>query len=1009
MSRASRSLGDTMTTHVSEVGPVELPECMSRCVNCEVDIPLEVIARRFLQTIWIGKTGRWKTGQPRLMRETTALQTRRHTLTNPKLMADDVSIAFADAFGLNVPTAQNVLSLYDGNSERAADAILTHGLDAVLSMISEENAVVKSSSKDEERHKSKVVASPALSTPPAKRRKVTAHSHSASPSASRAITQFFKPHSAPLQKPVLENHLETLPLPTTPVKEAPSSELPKLVDSTMETSSKPSTVSFATICEVFQTVESETSRLKIIEALSSFFRSLIEKNQQDLLPAIYLSVSKIDANFSEAADLGVGPSMIMRALARATGKDNDWMSKKFNELGDPGDVAFFAMGGGGGKRQTLLFRKEALTVTGVFRSLREIATMQGERSVNRKVDALSRLMMQCTSPLEMKFLVRIMSRSIRTGATEITVLVCAALASIPRDLLEQSRHEDAKRKAQASKLKTAQDVQTAVSVEELDGDDEMQEDENSSTEEFELHGEEQSGFSSLHRIVPRVVRVCFMQLPSLDVLAPLLQGTYEFFDTCLRHRDSLTIVPPKFHNIVTELPPSEAGRDVFMLRAWRRWFLRSCDVRCGIPIKPMLATPSTGVEDLLHRFSLVDKDQTDVSAMTCEFKYDGMRAQIHYSRKGTVQIFSRRLENVTARFPEVVSSVTTWFADHGHPVSFVLDVEVIGILTEPSSSSSSNGTTELKFLPFQMLSTRARKPDSAAASGTSAKDVPVAVIAFDLLLLDDRSLLNQSLRERRELLWKTFAPKFPEFVFSTFVDIASQTPKELVLSQVMSFLTDAVKAGCEGLMVKLLDHKVSAYTASRRTGAWIKLKKDYVAGVALSDSLDVVPIGAWHGTGRRAGWYSPYLFAVLDKRTGTFQSLCRCMTGFTDQEFTQYRQFFEQFIVEEKPSNYDTTETPDFWFDAESHGKVWECRGADLTLSKVHAAATGLVKAPVRSKHKDADDYDDEDGYGARGVSLRFPRFIREREDKSIWDCTTSDQIADMYNAQFAHLRNHQE
>ena len=97
-------------------------------------------------------------------------------------------------------------------------------------------------------------------------------------------------------------------------------------------------------------------------------------------------------------------------------------------------------------------------------------------------------------------------------------------------------------------------------------------------------------------------------------------------------------------------------------------------------------------------------------------------------------------------------------------------------------------------------------------------------------------------------------------------------------------MLDAVDAACEGLVLKRLDGARSAYAPSARAESWLKLKRDYceTLGGAPRDSLDLVPIGAWHGNGRKAGWYSPFLLAAYDPETETYSSVCRCMSGFSD-------------------------------------------------------------------------------------------------------------------------------
>ena len=144
------------------------------------------------------------------------------------------------------------------------------------------------------------------------------------------------------------------------------------------------------------------------------------------------------------------------------------------------------------------------------------------------------------------------------------------------------------------------------------------------------------------------------------------------------------------------------------------------------------------------------------------------------------------------------------------------------------------------------------------------------------------------------------------------------------------------------------------YVPGKRADSWLKVKKDYVEG--LADSLDLVPIGAWHGAGRKAGWFSPFLLAVHDPETGELQSVCRCMSGFTDDFYKAATERLGARVVGAPPSYYVTGERPSVWFVAE---EVWEIRGAELPISPVHMAANGKV------------------GTGGRGLALRFPRAVQ--------------------------------
>lgn len=232
-----------------------------------------------------------------------------------------------------------------------------------------------------------------------------------------------------------------------------------------------------------------------------------------------------------------------------------------------------------------------------------------------------------------------------------------------------------------------------------------------------------------------------------------------------------------------------------------------CNLQPGVPLKPMLAKPTKAITEVLDRF----EGQT----FTCEYKYDGERAQIHYVAKdspkqyggpatavsktsgGLSAIFSRNSEDLSQKYPDILAKLNTWVKPDTK--SFVLDCETVAW-----------DSVEKKVLPFQQLMTRKKKD-------VKIEDVKVkvCVFAFDLLFLNGEAVVAKSLRERRELLHKSFSPIEGEFAIATSMDGQE-------IDEIQTFLDESVKASCEGLMVKMLDGNESGYEPSKRSRNWLK-------------------------------------------------------------------------------------------------------------------------------------------------------------------------------------------
>ncbi|KAI1489940.1 DNA ligase 1 [Biscogniauxia mediterranea] len=740
--------------------------------------------------------------------------------------------------------------------------------------------------------------------------------------------------------------------------------------------------SYALLTRCFVLVSSTSSRIKIVDTLVNCLRVLIEADPQSLLPAVWLATNSISPSYI-SLELGLGGSAISKALKQVCGLDNRSLKAIYDKYGDAGDVAFEAK-----KKQSFTLRKpKPLTIKGVYQSLVKIANSQGQGSAEAKQRIVDRLLQDARGGEESRYIVRTLCQHLRIGAVKTTMLIALSRAFL------LSRPPGAE-----FPLRSIDD----------------------------LKGLKKEELAEVWSRAEEIVKACFARRPNYNDLVPVM----------------LEI------GVCEEL-------------------LIRCDLALHIPLRPMLGSITRDLSEMLTKLQGRD--------FACEFKYDGQRAQVHCDEKGKVSIFSRHLELMTDKYPDLVELVPRIRGDGVS--SFIMEGEVVAVDSQ---------TGELKN--FQTLTNRARK-DVAIGSIT----IDVCLFAFDLMYLNGQPLLDRPFRERRELLRSLFVEVPHHFTWVRSLDATSQDSET-----VLDFFKQATDAKCEGIMVKILDNlptntialgttdegealnpnetpsddkgsnsnpaptkptsrsknksgKPSAnstidtgqteskpssarrkpllatYEPDKRLDSWLKVKKDYNAAF---DTLDLVPVAGWHGQGRKARWWSPILLAVRNPETGALEAVCKCISGFTDAFYKANRKFYDdgsgeppdgtatgegnspegggggpsntgdaergnsaesedeneegttryKNVHRTKPGFVEYTGHPDVWFEPQ---EVWEVAFADITLSPTYTAALGLASLD-------------------RGLSLRFPRFLRKREDKGIEEASTSAFLADLWRKQEA-------
>lgn len=281
-------------------------------------------------------------------------------------------------------------------------------------------------------------------------------------------------------------------------------------------------------------------------------------------------------------------------------------------------------------------------------------------------------------------------------------------------------------------------------------------------------------------------------------------------------------------------------------------------LKVGRPVKLMLAVLVKNVEE---GFEYVGKPAI------IEFKYDGFRLQLHKDKKG-IKLFTRRMEDVTKQFPDVVEDVKKYVKGD----NFILDSEAVGYDRKTG-----------KYLPFQNISQRIKRKYDIEKT---AKEFPVEVNIFDVLYYNGESLIDKSLENRRKLIEKIVKEEKRKIVLSEML-------KTDDVKEAEKFYNESLKAGNEGIMIKSLEAK---YKAGRYVGFMCKLKN-------ILEALDLVIVGAEWGEGKRAKWLSSYTIAC--KKDGQLVEVGKVSTGMKEKAeeghtFEQLTKELKKLILEEK-------------------------------------------------------------------------------------------------------------
>jgi len=576
---------------------------------------------------------------------------------------------------------------------------------------------------------------------------------------------------------------------------------------------------FSIIAEIFERMEGTTKRIE----LTNLLVELLKKTPKKIIPtAVYLLQGIIRPNF-EGVELGVAEKLAIRAISKSSGLSIKKIEDDYKKCGDLGLTASNILKL---KTQTT-FTAEKITLERVYETLFRISKLGGKGSQDLKMKYISSLLNDAT-PLEAKFVLKILLGTLRLGIAENTIMDALAIAF-------------------TGKKENKEQIENAYNVS-----------------------------SDLGKV-------------------------------------SLLIATDGIDEI------------------------KKFKISLFSPIRPMLADRVKSEKDAIKKMSEI---------FAAEYKLDGERVQIH-KQANEVVLFSRRLENITQYYPDIVENVKKSLSVN----EGVFEAEIVPV---------NENTGE--FLPFQELMHRRRKYKLEKA----ISQYPITVNFFDVLYFDKKDCLNLEYSERRKILEKLVN----EDNFSKLV------PMLLVKNEneIEDFLENSINSGCEGLMLKTLD---APYRAGARGSNWLKLKREYRN--ELGDSLDLIVIGAYFGRGRRTGLYGTLLLGTYNPDKDNFSSVCKVGTGFTDESLDQLYQILSNKITLQKNSSVVSEMEADVWFEPEL---VLEIVASEITLSPIHKTGLNLIRK-------------------GSGFALRFPKFTGKiRYEKAVEDASTDEEVLTLYKGQ---------
>ncbi|HCR35865.1 hypothetical protein A2130_04695 [Candidatus Woesebacteria bacterium GWC2_33_12] len=353
-------------------------------------------------------------------------------------------------------------------------------------------------------------------------------------------------------------------------------------------------------------------------------------------------------------------------------------------------------------------------------------------------------------------------------------------------------------------------------------------------------------------------------------------------------------------------------------------------------VSPKVGVPV--VPMLAQRLNSTTEMIAKMGEVAVEPKFDGLRIFIHFTRtpKPLVWGYTRNMNSLPMEsFPELLEIGKYIKSDE-----IILDTEAVGL--DPKRQM---------FVDFQKTISRRRKHDIEKSSG----ETPLQFQVFDCLLINDQSLINETYQLRRKKLEEVIVVGGPLRIDESTITSDPEVIKNLHLKY--------LKMGLEGVVVK----RANGHYVSGRTGwNWVKMKEEEGSQGRLSDTLDCIVMGYWKGLGKRAQFGLGKILVGI-KDGDSIRTLTKVGTGLTEVMLVEIKNMLNKLKSKIKPKEYEASKDliPDVWV---SPGLIVEVTADSISKSTKHSL----------------------------GLSLRFPRFIKIREDKGPNEATTLGELKEI-------------